>query len=523
MKHTDSKSIFKRTVCGALAALCILGCACTGTDSDSTFGETTSDTHAPEITVNDVTEPSEDTSSMTEITETDDATTENGNDSHTDVFTSETTEFESIIDSTETDGITTDAITDDITTDEVTTDAITTAPKPPKPTEKTSKPVIVGTVSQASDRVIIYGTTEYGAKITYKGQKSSPLTDKASGHNFYVEVNGSKSDVITLYATADGKTASDPITVEVSFGGEKTDVFAGRNSRLFYRPTVSFMFGSVQASSSILKYTANRLNSVLKEVQKRTGKDTKLIYLIAPNPVTVYADEQYDYLLNATGGKQHPTAGAQFVAYMNGEGKNEDIIVPDLLKVFNQHKDEMIYFSTDTHWSELGAYYAYKEMMGYINKDFPSAKAHELSEFDIKTVNCKGGDLRSMLHANDMTEETPFLIAKFTDTGDVYPIKRSDDIGYRIAGINWGLYPKNSYINNSSLPTAYALSDSYGAYFLPFAGMGFSHLRLHGANNNTPIDINEIAKMKPDYIIFNYTDRNIDSNLGMIIHLWSAI
>ena len=162
-------------------------------------------------------------------------------------------------------------------------------------------------------------------------------------------------------------------------------------------------------------------------------------------------------------------------------------------------------------------------MMGYINKDFPAAKAHELSEFTIETVNCKGGDLRSMLHIDDMTEETPFLIANFTETGDVYPVKRSDKIGYRIAGINWGLYPKDSYINNSSLPTAYALSDSYGAYLLPFAGMGFSHLRLHGANNNTPIDINEIAKMKPDYIIFNYTDRNIDGNLGMITHLWSAV
>ncbi len=514
MKHTDLKSIFKRTVCGTLTALCIFGCACTGTDSDSTFGETISDTNAPEITVNDVTEPSEDTSSITEITETNDVITEIGNDTPTDDSISETTNFDSIIDS---------ATTDSITTDEITTDAVTTVPNPPKPTEKTAKPVIIGTVSQASDRVIIYGTTEYGAKITYKGQKSSPLTDKAAGHNFYVEVNGSKSDVITLYATADGKTASDPVTVEVSFGGEKTDVFTGRNSRLFYRPTVSFMFGSHQAQENMLKYTANRLSTVTKELQKLTGKDTKLIYLIAPNPVTVYADEQHDYLLSATGGKQHPTAGSQFVAYMNGAGKNEDIIVPDLLNVFNQHKDEMIYFSTDTHWSELGAYYAYKEMMGYVNKDFPNAKAHELSEFEIEIVNCKGGDLRSMLRVDDMKEETPFLIAKFNETGDIYPVKRSENIGYRISNVNWGLYPKDSYINNSSLPTAYAVSDSYGAFLFPFASMGFSHFRLHGANNNTIININEIAKMKPDYIIFNFTDRNIDSTLGMITHFWGGI
>lgn len=511
MKHTDIKKSLKRTLCGALTVLCIFSCACASSDVESTSDQTISETNAPEITAKDTDAPLEDTQAVTDRPETDEITTQI--DTTTDVFESETSpESETTPDTYE-----------DVVTDAVTTDSVTTAPAPPKPKEKTSTPVVVGTVCQASDRVIIYGTTEENALITYKGKKTEALSDRARGHNFYVEVNGSGSDTITLYATADGKNASTSITVDVSFGGDRTDVFAGRNSRLFYRPTVSFMFGSIQASSSMLKYTSNRLNAVLKEVQKRTGKDTKLIYLIAPNPVTIYADEQYDYLLSATGGKQHPTAGAQFVAYMNGAGKNEDIIVPDLLKVFNQHKNEMIYFSTDTHWSELGAYYAYKEMMGHINKDFPAAKAHELSEFTIETVNCKGGDLRSMLHIDDMTEETPFLIANFTETGDVYPVKRSDKIGYRIAGINWGLYPKDSYINNSSLPTAYALSDSYGAYLLPFAGMGFSHLRLHGANNNTPIDINEIAKMKPDYIIFNYTDRNIDGNLGMITHLWSAV
>ncbi len=523
MKHTDLKNSLKRTLCIALTAFCIFSCACAGNDTDSTVGEALSDTAAPEITESNVTEPSEDTTNVTDTSETDSAT-EPESDTATDIPESVTSVEES-----DTDSVTSDVITDtDTVTDKVTdavTDAVTTAPvTPPAPTEKTAAPVVVGTVSQASDRVIIYGTTEYGAKITYQGQKSSSaLTDKAMGHNFYVEVSGSGSDTVTLYATADGKKASDPVTVKVSFGGNKTDVFAGRNSRLFYRPTVSFMLGSVTTQESMLKYAANRLSSVLKEVQKRTGKDTKLIYLIAPNPATIYADEQYDYLLKASGGKQYATAGSQFVAYMNGAGKNEDIIVPDLLKVFNQHKDEMIYFSTDTHWSELGAYYAYKEMMSYINKDFPKAKAHELSEFSVRIVDCAGGDLSYMLGADDMREETPFLIANFKDTGDVYPVKRGENIGYRVAGINWGLYPKDSYINNSSLPTAYALSDSYGAYFLPFAGMGFSHLRLHGANNSTPIDIDEIAKMKPDYIIFNYTDRNIDGNLGMIFHLWSAV
>ncbi len=517
MKHFGLKCNLKRATSVALLAVCIFACACSDggeadTSGTSSLTEENALTSPYDVTNNDETSPVEDTDTLTENTTTD----------STDKNSATTSDDKSDTGDTFADTSAPDTSYYDTSDSAVTTDSITTSPQV-EPTEKTAIPVITGKVSQAYDRVIIYGTTENNAKITYEGKNGEKFTDKARGHNFYIEVTGSGSDLITLYATADGKKDSNKVQVSVSFGGDQTNVFAGRNSRLFYRPTVSFMLGSVKANESALKYTKNRLTSVLKEVQERTGKDTKLIYLIAPNPVTIYYDEQYDYLIDATGGRRHPTAGSQFVEYMNGDGKHEDIIVPDLLKVFDQHKDEMIYFSTDTHWSELGAYYAYAEMMKHINKDFPAAKAHPLSDFDIKIVDCAGGDLVSMLHADNLREETPFLIAKFKETGDVYPVKRSDNIGYRISGINWGLYPKDSYINNPSLPTAYALSDSYGAYFLPFAGMGFSQLRLHGANNNTPIDIDEIAKYKPDYIIFTYTDRNIDSNLGMITHLWSNV
>ena len=508
MKHSDFKHNLKRMTSASLASLCIFLCACAsdGTTANSSSEEINNNTVSSEFT----TSPSEDT-----YEETKDSTSDT--DAETD---GETAAEDQDTDSTATDSSDFDTAPD--TSVDITTDSETEAP-PAVPTETTSVPVIIGKASQAGDRVIIYGKTENNAKITYQGKDGKTFTDKAMGHYFYIEVHGTDSDLITLYATSDGKKDSNRVQVAVSFGGETTNVFAGRNSRLFYRPTVSYLFGSVQANSSMLKYTRNRLSYVLKEVQARTGKDTKLIYLIAPNPVTVYYDEQHDYILSASGGIRRPTAGSQFVEYMNNDGKHEDIIVPDLLKVFDEHKDEMIYFSTDTHWSELGAYYAYAEMMKHISKDFPKAKAHPLSEFDIEIVDCAGGDLSSMLHAGNLREETPFLIAKFDQTGDIYPVKRSDDIGYRIAGINWGLYPKDSYIDNPSLPTAYALSDSYGAYLFPFAGMGFSHLRLHGANNNTPIDIDEIAECKPDYIIFTYTDRNIDGNLSMITNMWSNI
>lgn len=510
MKHSELKHTVKRTVSLLLLSLCIFSTACTGgetaqTDTSAENTDTSVTTDVPDITVFPDTLPVEDTF---EVTDTDVPATE--------IVTDEITTHFAESDTT--------VPTEDTASPDTTAD-VTTAPEttPPVPTEKTDPPVVLGKCSQAGDRVIIYGTTEYGATITYIDEDSNKYSDKACGHNFYIEVAGTGKKQITLYATASGKKDSNKVHVSVSFGGDQTAVFAGRNSHLFYRPTVPHLLGGVKANENMLAYTANRLSYVLKEVRKCTGKDTKLIYLIAPNPATIYYDEQHDYLLNAIGGKQHSTPGSQFVDYMNGAGKKEGIIVPDLLDVFNEHKDEMIYFSTDTHWSELGAYYAYVEMMTHINKDFPAAKPHPLSDFDVEIVDCPAGDLSGMLGAHNMREETPFLIAKFEDTGDIYPVKRGDDIGYRVAGINWGLYPKDSYIDNPSLPTAMGISDSYGAYFFPFAGMGFKHFRFHGANDNTPLSLDTIAECKPDYIIFVYTDRNIDSNIGMVTHMWSGI
>ena len=40
-------------------------------------------------------------------------------------------------------------------------------------------------------------------------------------------------------------------------------------------------------------------------------------------------------------------------------GYTADIIPVDIYDILNLHKDEYIYFNTDTHWSPLGAYYAY--------------------------------------------------------------------------------------------------------------------------------------------------------------------
>lgn len=505
-------------LCGITVLLCIVSSGCAPSSE-----------HTDTDILSDVTNGFE-TLHPSEDTEADDSgvfeETENDQTLPQDQQSSNDTLYEDTED-TYTDGITTDGYITDSTIDqtegtiEETDPPLTQAPETdppatdaPKPTVKTSTPEILGTYRQASDRIIIYGKTEPDALITYSWGSDSSFTDSARGEYFYVEVNGSGTQNVTLYATADGKKASDKVSFDVSFKSvELTDVFGGRNSRLYLRSTVDTLFGSSSTTEKTLQNTKTLITSKLKKIQSLTGKDTKLIYILAPNPVNVYYDQMYPYLVTNS---RSSTAAMQFVSYMNGAGKHEDIIVPDLMKTFDLHKDEPIYFRTDTHWSELGAYYAYVEMMNSIKKDFPSASAHPLSDFTIVDTDCSAGDLANLLKAKDMRECTPFFHANFEQTGQFYTAKR--DAGNIVCNIPVGTYPTVSTVNNSSLPTGYLIGDSYGAFFLPFAGMGFKKLVVNqGILWDYPINEEILKTEKPDYIVFVYTDRNIGGNLAQLL------
>ncbi len=419
--------------------------------------------------------------------------------------------------------VTTDIVTEDTTTPvtteppattPVTTKPTTTSPVTEEPTEKTEAPKVLGKYNNANDRVVIYGTCEKGSVITSKAQGSSKSEDNASANGyFYVEQTA--GGIITLYATAPGKKTSDSVSVNTTTKSDVApQVWGGQNSRLFYQGTVQFYLGNVKASSSVVNSTKNYVKNLRKQVCAATGKDTKFIYIICPNPATVYYDEMRSYMYPSGTPKKNKTAAWQFVEALQGE---DGFIVPNLYEAFDKYKNEDIFFRTDTHWSELGAFYAYTELMPLIKKDFKNVKTYSLSDFTVKYTDCTAGDMASFLGASgNMRENTPFLYPKFSDTGAYYTARRQSGNSIQTAV---GVYPTTSTLNSydSSMPTCYYVSDSYGAYFLPYAGMSFG--KMFGNSGilwNYTMDYELLAREKPDYVMFIYTDRNINASLEQL-------
>lgn len=60
-------------------------------------------------------------------------------------------------------------------------------------------------------------------------------------------------------------------------------------------------------------------------------------------------------------------------------------------------RSQRIYHKTDSHWNELGAYFAYQKIMEKLAMDFPDLKVAALNEFSIESRDRMGGDLAVML------------------------------------------------------------------------------------------------------------------------------
>ena len=209
-------------------------------------------------------------------------------------------------------------------------------------------------------------------------------------------------------------------------------------------------------------------------------------------------------------------------AFMSAiNGKHKDVYGIDLMPTMRAHKDEFIYFSTDTHYTELGAYYAYLEIMKTVKKDYPDARVRtvENGDYTIEYKDVPGGDMCGMAGLG-MNEIVPFFVANFADTGSYYVSKRND--GIKSAGFGPGGWARNSSISGSN-PTAYFLGDSYGCYILPFIGANFSKVWTNnGVLWNYSLEKSILAQNKPDYVILLVCQRNVGSNfMGNVLASFS--
>ena len=381
---------------------------------------------------------------------------------------------------------------------------------PPVSDTVTAQPVILLSTNTKDDTVLFAGACEKGSVITVSGEYTNEFTVTPDGGNFLfsVTLEERKAETLSVTATADGKSASEAVTVEAKYkrGAEDREIFTTFDSRICQNEILDDLYHTNLFTNKELLLMKKLAQGRVTKAKKAAGKTVEVIYVIVPNPLTVYGDGVPEDMKANIEGEE--TSLTQAVEALSGL---KNVTVIDLTDTMNAHKDEKIYYYTDTHWTELGAFYGYEVLMKEIAKKFPSAAPHSLSDYDIKNVAVPYTDMMSYAGIEEMglTETAPFLMSKYTPLAPYDSAKNEEAYIWNFTDEFFSNKTSHTEIDNDELPKGMFIFDSYGLNAIHFIAEHFSSLTCMPIWEYS-VDYDIIEEEKPDYIIHLISERTTE-------------
>jgi len=176
----------------------------------------------------------------------------------------------------------------------------------------------------------------------------------------------------------------------------------------------------------------------------------------------------------------------------------------DLKEYINEKKkDELLFFKTSSHWNQLGAFYAYQQLMKILHQDYPELKILELGNYSIDTMEVNKLDLSNILNLN-IKEETAILNPLFTETASLIEEPVPDFIHFDHERKDAWIRYRNPMINNLKV---LIFRDSFTTAMLPYLKESFGESLFIW---DIKLSKKLIEQEKPDIIIQIIAERTID-------------
>lgn len=291
------------------------------------------------------------------------------------------------------------------------------------------------------------------------------------------------------------------------------------NSKAFYIKKNNW-FGSKSGCETLFK-SKNQLETVVEhfdEINKFCKENNiKFYVLLVPTKEMVYKNEIQPFILNSTIEKNNKD-----IEYLKKHSK-ATIIYPYKELKAEADNGNYVFFKSEHHWTQYGAYIGYLELMKELKKDYPNIKILSLKNDYKMTYNKKvNADFDRSFQNGETLNLIPALnkySEKFLDTNYKYyghinknllseEIQKKDFLG-RIY-----YYPKG--YNLRVLQTGTSMNESLDN-FLPYQFKNLKYIRL---NSSLKVkDVKEelkllkyhketILKFKPNAIVLCYTIAN---------------
>jgi hypothetical protein len=252
-------------------------------------------------------------------------------------------------------------------------------------------------------------------------------------------------------------------------------------------------YGSATFSDAELRRLKDRIIYINDELKKF---NTHLLVVVAPNKHTIYPEYLPAIIRQAKGGK---TRLDQVIRVLNNSGV-DFIDLRTRLMAEKKCSSYPLYYRTDTHWNDLGAFFGYEEIITRLRRIYPHIKQLGIDDFIVRAETNRGsGDLANFLNLYGTLADTHItLTPKVKFSAEKMPADQASAAGSNIIRFQ---------IPNCNLPVLVVFRDSFTEALMPFLSESFSKSIYLKWLSGGQIDLSVIAREKPAIVIFEIVER----------------
>lgn len=258
--------------------------------------------------------------------------------------------------------------------------------------------------------------------------------------------------------------------------------------------------GDLNDCRGITKFTDDQLRRSIHALQLKKAwlaqRGIHYLLVIPPNKSTIYPE----YLPVGYKRVRQESGLDDFVNFIR---KNSNLDVLDLRASLLEKKQERsLYFRTDTHWNDYGAFIAYQEIIKSLTSWFPAMVPFRVDDFSISLKDHSGGDLTNMIGGQEFLSDENYI---FTPKKPFTAIKSEKN--ERMTD------PFTMTKEGEGLPRVVIFRDSFFAALIPFFTEHFSVSRYIWSRWNSQTPMEEIvAKYQPQVVIEEVLERYIKTD-----------
>jgi len=298
------------------------------------------------------------------------------------------------------------------------------------------------------------------------------------------------------------------IHVNLLHTSPRRDVVLGREGWFYYdnrADGISLMdfCGQAPFRESELRMIVEKITNINRFCEER-GILFKTV--VAPNKHTIYPE----FLPLDIKNRQGPSTRLDQLKNALIRKKLGSVLIdlrPTL--VFNKGmKPYPLYYLTDTHWNQMGAFIAYMEIMKNLLLRFPQIKVLDINQYSVIQRENRGlGDLSALISMSGLVKDTEIIL-----NPQVPYLAKKIGPGIELEGI----YKIRRYhTKKCDFPKLLMFQDSFGEALIPFLSESFSD-SLYVLDIPPRINLPTIEKERPHVVILVVTERYLESLLKLL-------